>query len=905
MNAQPSIELHIEELVLHGFAPGDRHRIAEALQGELMHLLADPTMRGSLATPRETARLDGGSFQVAAQFQARSDWCSSGTISPARHEAMNAQLQMQPQSRAHQEPAFAPTPMRSHLLQRKCACGGTPGLTGECEECKKKKRLDLQTKLQMNDPGDSYEQEADRVADQVMATTAHHDVSATPVIIQRFAGQSKGQMDEAPASVDHALASPGRPLEPALRQDMGQRFDHDFAGVRVHADAAAEQSARDVNAHAYTVGHDIVFGAGRFAPGTHDGRRLIAHELTHVVQQSSGHSSARLQRAPRDSSSTVFVQIGETDLRQVARRLSVDPDELLLANPEISDPSRLKPGQVIYRPVNQSFATEPISKPGPKPPSVPKPAPLSADEEAFEKSYGKTLLHAYQQEKQELAKAYEIYRKTGKVPATTRFAPIEVKRGKLMSRSARYDAMAAALGKGLPSAKQATIQIDDVTYDNRDQDYLTKEELYDEFWMRHKKESNACEDEHWWPKYIHKCQRAVDEKYGGQSFIAWRDANERAAYYEYQRYQEKVEAVTSGGPGSLAGRVIGQAIGGEKGAEYGAGIGGFFDAALPVYAGSKGAKTEDYQGSAGWLVRRDTPITEVAPPPEATHETPDETAEASSGKAAASESEVPKGSEPSASGTGEADVDMRGIRNEDGTITIREAEPGESVAGGARPDPRRPSVEAVAQAEQTVTETVAQKYGHLGVRDISDPTKHPYATGVDRFFIIGKGDGLVLLEVDAKLSVQDAPAIISEVSAFETAARTGGRSRMELLDRALQENPPLVTQTEYEQLREAIEQGRVIEEVHGFGSVSGVSADLADVRTGQVGYVQGDQFAHAQEQLEERAERNLTTKISATLVTPKGTRATTKKMMNDLWKEFQEAFGQTPEKPPRTPRKKK
>jgi hypothetical protein len=66
MNAQPSIELHIEELVLHGFAPGDRHRIAEALQSALMHLLADPTMRGSLATPRETARLDGGSFQVPA-----------------------------------------------------------------------------------------------------------------------------------------------------------------------------------------------------------------------------------------------------------------------------------------------------------------------------------------------------------------------------------------------------------------------------------------------------------------------------------------------------------------------------------------------------------------------------------------------------------------------------------------------------------------------------------------------------------------------------------------------------------------------------------------------------------------------------------------------------------------------
>jgi hypothetical protein len=66
MNAQPSIELHIEELVLHGFSHSDRHRIAEALQGELTRLLADPTMHVSRTTPRETARMDGGSFRVAA-----------------------------------------------------------------------------------------------------------------------------------------------------------------------------------------------------------------------------------------------------------------------------------------------------------------------------------------------------------------------------------------------------------------------------------------------------------------------------------------------------------------------------------------------------------------------------------------------------------------------------------------------------------------------------------------------------------------------------------------------------------------------------------------------------------------------------------------------------------------------
>jgi hypothetical protein len=202
------------------------------------------------------------------------------------------------------------------LLQRKCACGGSAGLSGECTDCQSKKLLGktLQTKLCVNEPGDMYEQEADRVADQVMSTPAHPAVSGAPPRIQRFSGQANGQTDAAPPSVGQTLASSGRPLEPALRQEMEQRFGHDFSRVRVHSDATAERSAQDVNAHAYTVGHHIVFGSGSFAPGTHDGRRLIAHELTHVVQQngsstlgsatpiSATSAEARVMREPIEAS---------------------------------------------------------------------------------------------------------------------------------------------------------------------------------------------------------------------------------------------------------------------------------------------------------------------------------------------------------------------------------------------------------------------------------------------------------------------------------------------------------------------------------------------------------------------------------------------------------------------------
>lgn len=171
------------------------------------------------------------------------------------------------------------------ILQRKCAaCGNHTAIGGKCAECGEKKGL-LQRKLTVGASNDLLEEEADRVADQVTAVPAHSTVSGIPPRIQRYAGRATEDTGTAPASVDRILASPGRRLEPVLRADMEQRFGYDFSGVRVHSGDAAERSARDINAHAYTVGHNIVFGTGQFVPGTREGRWLLAHELTHVVQQ--------------------------------------------------------------------------------------------------------------------------------------------------------------------------------------------------------------------------------------------------------------------------------------------------------------------------------------------------------------------------------------------------------------------------------------------------------------------------------------------------------------------------------------------------------------------------------------------------------------------------------------------
>lgn len=167
----------------------------------------------------------------------------------------------------------------------------------------------LQAKLRIGQPGDVYEQEADRVAEQVMRMP---DVSSSketriqrkcPKCLNGLRGllgkdkkdeglqakEIRGETPEVTSNMEtniNALRGGGQPLSESTRAFFEPRFGTDFSRVRVHSGGAAEQSARDVNALAYTVGRDIVFGAGRFAPGTHEGRRLIAHELTHVVHQS-------------------------------------------------------------------------------------------------------------------------------------------------------------------------------------------------------------------------------------------------------------------------------------------------------------------------------------------------------------------------------------------------------------------------------------------------------------------------------------------------------------------------------------------------------------------------------------------------------------------------------------------
>lgn len=145
--------------------------------------------------------------------------------------------------------------------------------------------------------GDVFEQEADRSSARAVSGSTTNWMAA-PGIGKISSASPECWQGSGMARVKSVLSSAGQPMPSPLIHDMAQRFGHDFARVRIHTDATAAASARDLGAKAYTVGSNIVFGPNRFQPASSAGRRLIGHELTHVIQQSAGH--ARLQRDLED-----------------------------------------------------------------------------------------------------------------------------------------------------------------------------------------------------------------------------------------------------------------------------------------------------------------------------------------------------------------------------------------------------------------------------------------------------------------------------------------------------------------------------------------------------------------------------------------------------------------------------
>lgn len=176
----------------------------------------------------------------------------------------------------------------------------------------------LQARLAVGPPGDVYEQEAERVAERVVrgpertggAPGGEERTPPPPEVLRRVSVPGGGGPAEAPPIVGEALRQPGAPLDGATRAFMEPRLGVDLGGVRVHTGPLAERSAEAVGAQAYTVGRDIVFGAGHFSPASREGRRLLAHEVAHTIQQGSGGAAVQRQTRPEPVRTLEVVVVG-------------------------------------------------------------------------------------------------------------------------------------------------------------------------------------------------------------------------------------------------------------------------------------------------------------------------------------------------------------------------------------------------------------------------------------------------------------------------------------------------------------------------------------------------------------------------------------------------------------------
>lgn len=205
----------------------------------------------------------------------------------------------------------------------------------------------FQTKLSVNEPGDAYEQEADAMVNKVMNMPA--DVSSgffkpAAAAIKRKCKdcEEEGHISHQTETNGHvsgkkelnkyvdSLDSSGQPLPDTSRQIFEPRFGHDFSDVRIHTDNAAARSAQSVNALAYTTGKHIVFNQGQYAPDNTSGQKLMAHELTHVVQQNNGAGSSKnIQRQDDKKDDSPF---------KITKRLQLPAPDIglpqVLASPE-------------------------------------------------------------------------------------------------------------------------------------------------------------------------------------------------------------------------------------------------------------------------------------------------------------------------------------------------------------------------------------------------------------------------------------------------------------------------------------------------------------------------------------------------------------------------------------------
>lgn len=692
-------------------------------------------------------------------------------------------------------------------------------------------------------------------------------------------------MNVVPAYVEQTLRSGGHPLDPESRSFFEPRFGRDFSHVRVHADDIAARSAQSMNALAYTVGNNVVFGAGQYTPTTAAGRKLLSHELAHVVQQ-GGATRSHEGAVGHDS-------ISEADSRtplRVARQVRTEDVQTLSDDELASEHSNLQnwllqnPGDSAEHATQASYMAQIEAEIARRSPARARAASrrerlvsaietgslaslvsgtglLGPASSAFLEEFGQGIKDGISEQPQErkariIERFYNLYYAVGHWGDKFDYS-LGLLKGiglgvwgevkgiveliwllpKLAFRimqwtlnlpervlSSAVSGKARSLYEDLSKASDAAVQ-----------------EIKDFF-----------ADPVAGIKKLKSMFEALLSSGLSKAYdIGLQSVNSAFEFLErpFKELGEEIgkiigsaifqivlligsdaigNLITKGA--SLAAKFIGAAL--ERAAELLRGVAAFFDEVVELLQSLGRTVLNGFEkttSALGGLLKRAREFFE----------------------------------------------ELLGI-----------SEKSAGTAATVTKTALQPTAEAIKAAEMSVTEIVMGKYGHLGVRDLSDLTKAVTTPGVDRLFVIGQGDGAVLLEVDAKLSIQARPVLIRDVSSFETAARTGGLSRLQLLDTAFQSGQ--ITALEYQSLKEAVDAGLVLEEVHGFGSVAGISSEL---KAAQVTFEPGEQFAHITDILESRASRQLSAEIRA--IVPKGAidRRTGLTIAKQIWQDFETIFG--------------
>lgn len=197
-------------------------------------------------------------------------------------------------------------------VQRKCA---------DCASSDTEQ--EVQTKLAIGASGDSYEREADAVADRIMSggTAAPRSGAGISRIQRMPGGRGRPSGPGVSQSRIDARRGTGQPLPGTSRQFFEPRMGADLSSVRIHSDAEAQVMAKSINARAFTYGSDIYFGAGHYSPNTPKGQHLMAHELTHTVQQ---RATKQVQRAEIEILDARHQTVPNTNQRQAAASCDID-----------------------------------------------------------------------------------------------------------------------------------------------------------------------------------------------------------------------------------------------------------------------------------------------------------------------------------------------------------------------------------------------------------------------------------------------------------------------------------------------------------------------------------------------------------------------------------------------------